>query len=121
MVPAIVGKAVTVAERLSAPLRVEMLRHVSDLEMRLSCTTLLPQAIKQICKELSECKKHLKALFLSKKERSSALSCATVSASLKEFSKLCVAKVNSSYLTDIKDVGNIFIVCLEFDSSSVQT
>jgi integrase len=107
MVPSIVGKAVEVAEKLSAPLRDELLNYICNLENRLNTVTLLPKALKEASKNLAESRRHVNALFLSKKEDSRTLSYCLVGNSLKDFAKHSGAIVDNPDLAVIKDLSRV--------------
>lgn len=109
MVPPVVGKAVIVAEKLSAPFREELRMHIAQLEERFNSVTLLPKAKKITARELMECRKHTQSLFLSKGCGYRSLSHLIVSCSLKDFAKHAEAIVESSNLAGIKNLTDISI------------
>jgi len=109
MVPAVVGKAVAIAEKLSAPFRKELHSDIERLDERFNNLTLLPKAKKETASELMECRKHANSLFLSKKEGYRSLSYCVVAKSLKDFAKHSGAIVESSDLVGIKDLNNMTV------------
>ena len=109
MVPPIVGKAIAIAEKLSAPLREKLSNRISCLENLLKSLTMLPKAKEEAVKELSESRKHEHALFMCKKEYIRSQTSAMINCDLKSFTEFSGAITESSDMVGVIDTNKIMI------------
>ena len=113
MVPPVVAKAVEVATKVTAPLRAKLQARIEELEARIASAAYLSEEQKsQDVEDLTDIKKHINSLFLSRSFKSSRISAWSGQATrlrLKQLAERLELRVEASDLAQVQKTNEIHV------------